>query len=110
MNKNIYLLNRYTSGGFLININVKNFTMSEQKKNAQRLIRSLKTRKGVVVLNVYKGIDRFWINYFDITGFLNNKYFSVTIMKSDCSEECKIASQTDCIQEIEAILIKFNLK
>ena len=79
--------------------------------NTERLIASFENNSSnwVSVFRNQPG-DR-WNYYFALTGRLNNKYFHVRINnhKLNDVDEVEICSTTDCKQEIEALLIKFNL-
>ena len=84
--------------------------MDNQKLNTERLIRSLRKRKAITELSIYKSPDAFFTNYYAINGHFNMLYFHLTIYKHlDEKETIEISSNTDCKEEIEALLIKFNL-
>lgn len=79
------------------------------KKNINRFLSSLRKRKSVTHLGIYKGEDvGYWDYYFSICGFLNGKYFSVCI-HSKYRHVCEIVDLTDCKEEIKEIINKFNI-
>ena len=84
-----------------------------KKSDCQRFIKSIQMRKSVTGFYLYKLINsEHYHYYFSINGYLNDKYFSVDLTYSKISgmEEIRIpAHVTDCVEEIETILKKFNL-
>ena len=83
--------------------------MDNQKLNTERLIKSLRENEEVKKLNIYEGNRALWDHYFSIKGYLNNLFFYIVIYSNDLEEQVIITNSTDCKEEIEKILIKFNL-
>jgi hypothetical protein len=85
--------------------------MDNQKMNTERLIASFDNTSTKWV-SVYRSQqDDTWNHYYDLTGNLDSLYFHVIIRnnKEDDVDIVKIDILTGCKQEIEALLIKFNL-
>ena len=85
--------------------------MDNQKLNTERLIASFKNTSSNWV-TVYESEDKdVWNYYFDLTGNLNDLYFHVVISNHTSSgfDKVRVYNTTDCKEEIEALLIKFNL-
>ncbi len=86
--------------------------MDNQKLNTERLIASFENTSSNWV-SVYRteDEDNNWNYFFSLSGMLNNLYFHVRIsnFKLKNVDKIEITSTTDCKQEIEALLIKFNL-
>lgn len=82
------------------------------KPNVEKLISSLKKRKQVENLSVYESDDEYWNYYFSINGFLNGKYFHLVFLNHKLTNEDErevVENTTECIDEIKAIMSKFNL-
>jgi len=81
-------------------------------QNTERFIKSLRRRKNVIISDVYISQDIFWDYYFIISGYLNDSYFNISIIKSKQSQigEITIEFTTDCEDEILKIMLKYNLK
>ena len=85
--------------------------MDNQKLNTERLIASFENNSSNWVSAFSKHDDEWFNHYFSLTGNLNKLYFHVVIsnFKLKNVDEIEIASTTDCKEEIETLLIKFNL-
>ncbi len=85
--------------------------MDNQKLNTERLIASFENTSSNWV-SVYRSEDDInWSYYFCLTGMLNDFYFHVVLNshKIDDIDKIEVIKTTDCKEEIEALLIKFNL-
>lgn len=85
--------------------------MSTEEK-IKMLIDHLTEHKYVTELFVYRSdLDSLvWDIYYKINGNINNKYFSITIMKEEDSDlRTKIADITECVDYIRHVLSKFRL-
>jgi hypothetical protein len=89
----------------------KKIYMDNQKMNTERLIASFANTSSNWVSVFKSEDDEYWDHYFSLTGRLNNKYFHVRINNYilDNVDKVEVSSNTDCKEEIEALLIKFNL-
>ena len=85
--------------------------MDNQKLNTERLIASFENTSSNWV-SVYRSkSDKNWNYFISLTGMLNDLYFHVVLSnhKKDGIDQVEVTEGTDCKEEIEALLIKFNL-
>lgn len=78
-------------------------------QDIEKFIKSLKRRKAVNNISIYKSKEEVFEFYYTIRGFLKNEYFAVTIFNTNAKNIVKIDNTTDCKKEIANIMAKFNL-
>jgi len=84
-----------------------------KKLECQRIVKSLKRKKGITYLSVYTVFRKNnWVYYYSIHGFLNGNYFNFYLHYNIQLEKhvTDIPEHVNCCKdEIEIILKKFNL-
>ena len=79
------------------------------KKKISRFLSSLRANELITNLEIYTGEDDgYWVYYFDITGFLEGKYFNISI-RNKYTHTCEIVNTTVCKEEIKEMINKFNI-
>ena len=80
------------------------------KAQAKKLIGYLKRTKKVQIASYYRGSYTNWDYYYNISGMLEGKYFSIYLFKKEgYPSENKIARTTDCKEEIRNLFNKYSL-
>jgi hypothetical protein len=84
------------------------------EKNVKKLIDYLYQRKQVEHLVIYRSDNDSWYFYYSIRGYLRNDYFHIRISSwgkhcNEIKDDVEIILTTDCKEEVEKILNKFNL-
>jgi hypothetical protein len=80
--------------------------MKNQKQNAKDLIFNLRNNLQVQLSNVFKSDDN---KYWAVSGWINNLYFHVLIREFNNKFTTEVSSNTDCVEDISILLMKYNL-
>lgn len=77
---------------------------------ARRLVSKIVFHKNTNSTNVYKLKDDFYIFSYTVTGFLNEKYFSISIFHYSRNKESSIKVSENVTEEIEIFKKTFKIK